>query len=1032
MGGILQAFTKRGGLVMRDKAYLILILMLLLVPILAFSQQGLKIKGTVVDKDGNPLPGTNVLIEGLPYGAATDEDGFYFFEIPQNALKGQEVQLVAWFLGFKKAKVTIKLNPGEITQNFTLEEDPIGLEEVVVVGYGTALKEELTGAVKTIQASRLEQLPSSSFQDAIQGTPGIQVVSADGAPGAGIQIRIRGIGSISASNEPLYVIDGVPVVAGAVSITDFSNGGRSANVMNLLNPNDIQSIVVAKDAASTAIYGSRGANGVVFITTKGGVGGKLFMKEKARFDIKLQRGWSDFAYFKDGPLDSSQYHQLFIEGYLNRGWTREQAEARFNKWYPKEIRANTDWWDAITHYGSTSQLNVSAQGSGDRYSYYVSGNIFDQEGVMINTFFNRYTGRANLTMNLTDRLSVANNLTVAYSIQRGITDGTRWQAPTYNAFLLAPTIPIYDQLGRYYADHKSFFMGGNNPVGHLNEDKRDRWQKRFIENFALTYKLPKNFVFRSNWNFDVLGVGEYLYVNPRYGDGRNVSGAAQEGRIGVINWQHSQTLTFNNTYAKNHNLEVLLGFEQQKVNREETFTAGEGFPHPSLKTLATAANPTSAYSARTKYAFMSYFSRVLYNYSQKYYLSASYRRDGSSRFGPERRWGGFWSVGLGYNITQESFMKKFSFINYMKIRTSYGETGNAGIGNFAWAGLYGFAREYDGKPGAAPTQIANPYLTWEKQANFNIAVDYAVWDNRLSGSIEYYNRKSTALLLNKPLSYTTGFRSALENVGGMVNKGWEFSIEADVLRGNRPGLDVNFSITTLKNKVTDIVEPILAGVFKHTEGHDFYEYWMYEWAGVDPETGDPLWYTDSTRTQTTNDISKAQRFYTGKSALPKYFGSFGFNFRYGRLTVSAQFNYQLGNYLYYGPGWVIHGDGRFTPRSTTKYAYEHRWTKPGDKALFPKFRWGGNKSSNERNSTRYLYNGDWIRMKTLKIAYKLPDLYAYRFGMRSIDIYLELLNFLTWSGADYIPFDPEQAVNGFYNTTTPLSRTASIGINFGL
>jgi TonB-linked SusC/RagA family outer membrane protein len=1018
---------------MKSRYVLVIVSLLLLVPMLAFGQQTLVIKGKVVDKDGNPLPGANVMIEGTAYGAATDANGNYFFRVPETMVKGQEVQLIARFIGYKVGRATVKLSPGEIVQNFSLEVDPIGLEEVVVVGYGTALKEELTGSVKTIASPRLEQLPASSFQDAIQGTPGVQVVAADGAPGAGIQIRIRGIGSISASNEPLYVIDGVPVIAGAVSITDFGNYGRSANVLNLINPNDIESIVIAKDAASTAIYGSRGANGVVFITTKGGVGGKRILAEKPRFDIKLQRGYSDFAFGGlDSPLDSAQYHQLFLEGYMNRGWSREKAEAKFNQWYPKETRANTNWWDAITHVGTTNQLNISAQGGGERYSYYVSGNVFDQEGVVIQTFFNRYTGRANLTMQLTDRLSLANNITVAYSMQRGITDGTRWQSPMYNAYLLAPTIPIYDQYGQFYADHKSFFMGGNNPVGHLHEDKRHRWQKRFIENFALTYKLRKDLTFRSNWNFDVMSIGEYLYVNPRYGDGRNVGGAAQEARIGVINWQHHQTLTYENTFAKKHNVEVLFGFEQQKVSREEVYTAGEGFPHPSLKTLATAANPTSAYSARTEYAFMSYFSRLLYNYQHKYYFSASYRRDGSSRFGPKKRWGDFWSVGLGYTITEEPFMKNVPFINYMKIRTSYGETGNAEIGNYAWAGLYGFAREYDGKPGAAPTQIANPYLTWEKQGNFNFAVDYAVLDNRLSGTIEYFNRKSSALLLNRPLSYTTGFRSVLENVGGMVNKGWEFSVEADVMRGNRPGLAVNFGITTMKNEVTEIVEPILSGVFKRTKGHDFYEYWLYQWAGVDPETGDPLWYTDSTRTTTTNKIGEAVRVYTGKSALPKFYGSFGFNFRYGRLTVTAQFNYQFGHYLYYNPGWVIHGDGRFTPRSTTKYAFEHRWTKPGDKALFPKFVWGGNKSSNARNSTRYLYKGDWVRMKTFKISYKLPDLMAFRAGMRSIEVYLELLNYWTWAGADYIPFDPEQAVNGIYNTTTPIPKTATIGINLGL
>lgn len=1017
---------------MKNKLFMMSICILLLLPLLALGQDRTVIKGIVTDKDGNPLPGANIYILNTSFGAAANARGEYSFTIPASAAKGQRVELLARFIGYKTASATITLTPGEIVQNFTLEPDPIGLDEIVVVGYGTARKEELTGSIKVVKSEKLAELPAPSFQEVLQGTPGAQVVANDGAPGAGIAIRVRGIGSINASNEPLYVVDGVPVTAGAVSYTDFSNGGRSSNVLAALNPNDIESIVVAKDAASTAIYGSRGANGVVFITTKGGVAGSAIRWAAGpKVNFNFRRGYATFAFpnLLKG-LNRDQYHELYVEGYVNKGETAEWAENKYKQQFPED--ANTIWLDEITHVGTTNEFNFSAQGGGDRYTYYLSAGIFDQEGVIINNFFNRYTGRANLTAKLTDRIDVANNLNLSYFKQRGITDGTRWQAPMYLAYLLAPSIPIYDEQGRYYAKHKSFFMGGNNPVGHLHDDKRELEESRIIDNFALTYRIMDGLNFKSSWNFDILNVDEYLYANPRYGDGRNVGGTADESRTDILNWQGTQTLNFTRSFNKLHNVDVVLGFEQQKFLTDNVEAYGEGFPHPSLKTLASAANPQLATSSRSEYAFESFFSRVNYNYLNKYFASASFRRDGSSRFGPDRRWGNFWSIGLGYTLTEESFMEKVKFFDYLKIRTSYGQTGNAEIGNYAWAGLWGFAREYDGEPGASPSQIANPILTWEKQGNFNFGLDFAVWDNKISGTIERYVRISDDLLLNRPLSYTTGFTSILENIGSMKNTGWEINLNGEILSGENKSLSAFFNITTLKNRITKLPSPILDGTKRREEGRDFQEYWLYGWAGVDPETGDPLWYTDSTKTKTTNKIGEAKRFYDGKSATPDFYGSFGLTGKYGRFTFSAQVNYQFGNYLYDGPGWVIHGDGRFTPRSTSEWAFNNRWRQPGDKALFPKFRWGGNKSSNTRNCDRYLFKGDFIRLRTVRIAYKLPDLWAARAGLRGIEAYLLLNNYFTWTADKNLYFDPEQVISGVYNTVTPISKTASIGFNIQL
>ncbi len=1021
---------------MKRKIVFLVLVGLILFPLTVFSQAGVTIKGNVKDNEGNPLPGANVIIEGTNFGAATNAEGNYEFRVPADFAKGQEVQLLVKFIGYKTAKATIRLIPGEIVQDFTMEVDVIGLEEIVVVGYGTARKEELTGSIRVLRSEKMEQLPTSSFQDVMQGTPGMQVVTNDGAPGAGISVRVRGIGSISASNEPLYVIDGIPVISGSVSFTDFGNGGRSSNVLAALNPNDIESIVIAKDAASTAIYGSRGANGVVFITTKGGVAGSGIQWARGpKLEAKYQRGYSSFAFpnLRKG-LNAEQYHELFIEGYVNSGkLTAEEAEERFRQLYPEADRTNTIWLDEITHTGITDQLDLSAQGGGPRFTYYLSAGYFGQEGVIINNQFRRYSSRVNLTANLTNRIRVANNLNLSYFKQRGITDGTRWQSPMYNAYLLAPVIPVFDEQGQYYAKHKSFFMGGNNPVGHLNEDKRDLEQTRIIDNLALTYNIARGLDFKATFSFDILNVDEYLYVNPRYGDGRNVGGAANESRTDIINWQINQTLNYARTFSKVHNVDLLFGYEQQKLSTDNVEDAGEGFPHPSLKTLASAANPTAASSLRSESAFQSFFSRANYNYANRYFVSASFRRDGSSRFGPERRWGNFWSFGLGYALTEERwFTEKFKFIDYLKVRSSYGETGNAEIGNFPWAGLYGFSREYDGQPGAAPSQIGNPFLTWEKQQNLNIGVDFAVWDSRITGTVERFIRDSKDLLLDRPLSLTTGFREVTQNVGDMRNTGWEVALQTDVMRKKDLNLSLNFSITTLNNKITRLPEPLQVGNFRREEGRDFYEFWLFGWAGVDPQTGDPLWYTDSTKTQVTNNIGEAERFYDGKSAIPDYFGSFGISGHYRRLSFSAQFNYQFGNYVYDNPGWVIHGDGRFTPRSTSVFAFENRWKKPGDKALFPKFMWGGNKSSNVRNSSRYLFKGDFIRLKSLRIAYRLPDIYAFRVGAKTLEAYVNLYNFFTWVADDYLYFDPEQAPDGIYNTVTPISKTFNFGINVGL
>ena len=990
-----------------------------------FAQNG-TVSGTVTSaEDGTPLPGVNVVVKGTTQGAVTDIDGNYRISANSGDI------LVFSFIGMESKEVSVG---SRSNINVQMTSDATQLSEVIVTGYGSQQKEAITGSVAVVDPKTLEMMPSASFQEALQGaSPGLQVVANDGAPGAAISVRVRGIGSINASNEPLYVIDGIPVTSGSVSQTDFSNGGRSSNVLSSLNPNDIESLVVLKDAASTSIYGSRGANGVVLITTKSGKA-----NQSARIDLKARVGFADFAFNNLlQPLNSTQYEQLYVEGYVNRGsLTEQEARDQFANQFPINPETgdyyDTNWLDEISRTGIAQEYDLSISGGSDKLTYFVSGSYFDQDGTVINNKFRRLSSRVNLAAQLTEKLRFTNNLNVSQFYQRGITDGTRWQAPFYLAYLMAPTVPVYDQQGRYYGDHASFFMGGNNPVGHLNEDRRELRQTRIIDNLTGSYEIIEGLTFKTAWSFDILRVDEYIFGNGRYGDGRNVNGFAEEARTNEINWLGTQSLTYGKTFGGEHNLDIGIFYEAQKIQRDAVVAEGEGFSHPDLRTLASAANPVNASSTRTEYAFNSYFAQANYDYAGKYFGSASVRRDGSSRFGPEKRWGTFWSVGAGYVISQEAFLQNASALDFLKLRLSYGTTGNAGIGNFDWAGLWGFSRAYDGSPGAAPSQVANPLLTWESQRNFNVGVDLEMFGSRLRGTVEYFDRLSSDLLLDRPLSLTTGFRSVSQNTGDMSNKGWEISLSGDIVQNDNFTLTAGANITFLKNRLERLPEAIVDGTKRREEGRDFQDYWLFGWAGVDQSNGDPLWYTDSTETEVTNDISEAERYYNGKSATPKAYGGFNLSAQWKGLSVGLMFNYSFGNYLYDAPGWVIHGDGRFTPRSTTTVGFENRWTQPGGNATFPQHRWGGNQSSNTRNSSRYLFEGDFIRLKTINIKYSFPSTLTSRLKMRSLQVYADFNNIWTWVKDDNLTFDPEQVISGVYNTVTPISKTMSFGINIGL
>ncbi len=984
---------------------------------------GIVIGSMSAEDTGNPLFGGNILVVGTALGALSRDNGSFIIDrVPPGTY-----QIEFSFLGYKTTRMSVTVTAGErVAVNGRLGLDPLMLDEVVVTGYGAVRKEQLTGSLVLITAKDLTLLPTTTFQDVIQGQPGILVTTRDGSPGAGINIRVRGIGSITAGSEPLYVVDGMPLFNETGNGTEIGNGGRTANTLASLNPNDIESIVVLKDAASTAIYGSRGANGVVLITTKGGVAGSSIWSGAPRFELKTQFGVSDYAFnnLLQG-LNADEYREYFLSSRTASGMSLSDAQVQLDAQWP--VQENNIWSDIISQKGLTNQFDLSATGGSARFTYFLSAGLFDQEGNVKEQFFTRYSSRINLSAQLTDRFRISNNLSVAKTEQNGINDGSAWEAPFYMAIFMPPVLPMFDEEGEWYAKHRNV-MGANHPLGGLFENPKWRDTNRIIDNITGTFKINDNFTVSSAWSFDIYEVHDYVFQNGRFGDGRNTAGFVDDARFENVTWQGTHTLGFNDVFSQVHNVDAIVGYEASKSDRSRVNGWGTQFAHPDLMTGQSAA-VTESSASESSYSFESLFARVNYDYDRTYFLSGSFRRDGSSRFGPDRRYGNFWAVGAGYTLTNGDFAP--SFFDYLKLRGSYGEIGNADIGNYEWQGLYGFTREYNNLPGSSPSQVSNRLLTWESQESFNIGVDYAMLDNRVTGTVEYYKKNSKDLLLNVPTSLTTGFSSTLQNFGDMENSGVEFSVQASVLRTTDYDLSVNFNVTSQSNEITKLGEPFVSGTKRREVGRDYQEYYLYGWAGVDPANGKPQYYTDASKTTITSKLSEAERFYDGKSASPDYLGSFGFRARYKRLSVSTVATYMLGHYLYEGAERFYHGDGRYLPRSTSRWAWENSWKQPGDDALFPQQRWGGNSGSQPSNSDRWLSQGDYVRFKDVTVAYQFPESVANMARLASLGAHLTVANAFTWVADGNLHFDPEQTISGVYNTGTPNSKTLSFGLTMG-
>ena len=974
--------------------------------------QNKTIKGRVTEDGKKPLSNASIIVKGTTVASKTNDEGYYSITIPAN---GRVLKFSS--LNFEDQEVNIG-SKSEI--NVILVNTVSDLQQVIVTGYGTTKKATNTGSIATVKASEIENLPFSSVDRALQGkVAGLQSVASSGQPGASQAILIRGASSISASNAPLWVVDGVPINAG-----DASRLQTTGNLLSTLNPNDIESISVLKDAASQSIYGSRAANGVIVVTTKKGKSGKT----KFRFDTEL--GNSDVAYVNEKykPLDANEFINLTREGLVNAGASAAQTTSILNS-LGQGNGINFNWFDNIMRVGQQKQYNLSAEGGNDKTTFFLSGGNFVQDGTSINSQLRRNNVNFRITNKATDKLTIGLNLNAGNVSQRAPLAGGAFGNPLLSTYFLLPTYSAYKPDGTY-----NYILNGglHNTVALSEMDKRFLRQSSIRGSVNGEYKILDNLKFRSVYGIDYNALEEDQYNNPLHGDGLASNGRAFSYYTRYFNYVWTNTLDLQQNITRNGDLSssTQIGYEAQKSAGYFSSLQAQQFP-PSLSLTypASGASPTTASATISDYTFESQFASTNLNYKNRFVLSGSFRRDGSSRFSAKNRYGNFWALGATWNIDREDFMANNRIFDQLKLRGSYGVNGNAGIGNYDAPALYGFGFNYNQLPGSGPTNVGDENLTWELNKPMNIGLDFSVLKNRVNVTIDYYIRKSENLLLSVPLSNTSGFGSATRNIGSMENKGLELSLNIVPIQTKDLRWDLDFNFSNNKNKITSLPNKadILSGNFIIRQGQSLNTFFLREWAGVDRSTGDPQWYTTDKHQASSNVYPGANARILAGQALPKFFGSLTNALTYKGFNLSAQLYYNFGNQVFDTWRGYYLGSGFGASFNKVKRQLD-AWKQPGDITDVPKYVYNGNKNFNA-GSTYNLNDGSFVRVRDIQFGYTLPKAYTEKLKIGNANFYVRGTNLFTWVKDKNLPFDPEQGTSSASNLNVFIPKTVTVGLS---
>ena len=1051
------------------KRKLMLLMTCLMIGIGLVNAQVRKVTGTVTSaEDGLPVVGASVLVKGTTVGTVTDIDGnFTISNVPSSA-----GTLVISFIGLETQEV--KIQP---VMKVVLKSDAEQLDEVMVVAYGTAKKSSFTGSASNIDGKKLELRPITNVSKGLEGqTTGLLTTSGSGQPGEAAKVVIRGYGSINASQNPLYVVDGIPF-----------DGDLSS-----INPSDIESMTVLKDASAGALYGARGANGVVMITTKQGKEGKTNVTWRSTV------GWSSRAIPEYDMVNQKDFVQLTYEslrnGYVyNNGynWSEAEAMARANlgstlggelynpfKNYTWDniidpttgmVRPDAQsawdeqWMDQLLRnnaFRHEHQLSVS--GGNEKTKYMFSLGYMNEDGILVTTGFQRYNARANVNSKITDWFNASLNTSLSHSVQNySDYDGSSQSNVWYSSQFASPLLPMYikDENGNNVLDangNPQLDYGENgrpgsytdyNPLGGLLDDKADI--KNDVasvrtgitlgsdnENFGVFQGIKLNV----NFGVDYRSQNKMSYMNMYHGNQAAAGGMLDKTNSRMQSYTFNQLLTWNRSFGL-HNFDVMGGHEFYAY-QYEYLSAGRTGLVDGIYELRPGAVLYDADSYTNKYRIESWFGRFNYNFDEKYYFSASLRTDGSSRFYKDNRWGTFWSVGGNWRVSKEAFMQDVKWVNNLSLKISYGQQGNDNIldanGNpnyYLWQGLYDLSWTNENNPGAMPSSLENRSLTWEKNGNLNVGFEALLLDHRLSINAEYYNKKTTDMLLSYPMATSTGYNGFNANVGSMRNSGFEFEVRGTLVKTDDLTWNLSWMGSTVKNKVLELTgdsPEIISGIYSIKEGMPINTFYMAKAAGVDPATGAQLYWAydkdengNITNEYITSDYSKANnsKYYLG-SRIPDLYGSISTDLTWKGIDLSILTTYSIGgkiydslyagsmNNMYYNNTWNVHA--------------LRRWQKPGDITDVPRIEIAGSYATNDR----FLVDASYFAIKNITLGYTLPKAWMQKARLGSVRVFASVDNLALFTHLQGM--DPQYNFSGSTNYAYTPNKTWSLGfeVNF--
>ncbi|MEO7213012.1 TonB-dependent receptor [Mucilaginibacter sp.] len=1011
----------------------------------AFSQNSV-VTGKVTDqKDGSALPGVTVTVKGFPtIGTQTDINGKYSLSIPAGKI------LIFKFIGYKD----VELVAGGSVVNASLVTDSKQLTEVVVVGYGTQKRQNITGSVSSISAKEIENTPVTTLEQAIQGkAAGVVIQSNNGKLGQGIKISVRGTSSISAGTQPLIVLDGIILNQG-----DLSSTSASTNPLADINFNDFESVQILKDASSSAIYGARASNGVILLTSKQGKAGRTKLNFSSQFGTSKPSRHRDF-------LNTAQYLQIerragvgaalqdFNNGFYD---TYEDALADDQAFVESRLlryaagvtnvgAADVNWEEQAFQKAPQAIYDLSLSGGNEKSTYLISGQYSDQKGILVGNRFKKYSGRVNLSTKPFSRVEVGINLNFTNTVNNRVSDDNQFSTPL-QIVALSPNTPIIDPrtglLSGSLPGSASNYPVYYNPLLSVENAYYNTTIFRTIGNIYGSWEIAKHLTLRSEFGLDQTNQNEDSYFGRlTFRNTGTPNGAGENTNNGIIHYTVNNYVSYKNIFNTDHSLDVTAGTSYEYSHFVGNDIQGQQFPSDAYKQIASAAVKSGGSSSQSEYSFVSYFARANYAYAGKYLLSASARTDASSRFGTNNRYGFFPAVSAGWILSEESFLKNSTFISNLKLKAGYGLTGNAEVGNYAALGLFSGDAGYNGAAGQRFSQIANPNLKWETTGQFDVGVNFGFFNNRISGGFEYYRKNSRDLLLSVNIPGTLGISFQDQNLGKLYNKGFELELAGDIFVGKFKWTS-SINAAYNKNIVTDIQGQVLGSndLNRVIEGQPIGVFYGKEYAGVDPANGDALYFLNTKdgsgnliKTKT-NDYNAAQNIVLG-NPTPKYTGGWTNTFSYAGFDLSVTMQGSFGNKIYNGGGQYMSASASngFDNQTTDQMAY---WDKPGDITDVPEPRLFYGNGVNA--SSRYLSGGSYIRMKTVGLGYNVPKAWLSKIRLNSARIFMNAYNLFLIT--KYKGWDPEvnadyQAGNinlgvDFYSAPQP--RTITFGVNIGL